>query len=234
MADTPRKPLGRKAYGSIPHLPGSRIGPTDFHATEGQALILCQRTRDGRDRVSVTEKTDGSCVSVARVGDSVIPLIRAGWRAEDSRFRQHWDFARWVAARAARFLAALAAGERFAGEWLLQAHGTRYAIRSPEDLFVAFDVLSPSRGGSDRRLPQDSFAARCGEAGVASAFLLSDGPPVTPAVAVRKGRGSRVPRQIRAPGKGGRRAAAGDCGRRSGLELATRRHLRPSGVPAGT
>lgn len=35
------KPLGRKAYGSIGHLPGSNTGPTDSTVPEGQSKI-CQ------------------------------------------------------------------------------------------------------------------------------------------------------------------------------------------------
>lgn len=34
-----QKPLGIKAYGSIPHLPGSRLGAGDHHLAIGQALI---------------------------------------------------------------------------------------------------------------------------------------------------------------------------------------------------
>jgi hypothetical protein len=34
------KPLGRKSYGSIPHLPGSRLGPGDYCISEGQAPIM--------------------------------------------------------------------------------------------------------------------------------------------------------------------------------------------------
>ena len=40
------KPLGQKAYGSIPHLPYSRLGTGDHHITEGQALIATKQTRD--------------------------------------------------------------------------------------------------------------------------------------------------------------------------------------------
>ena len=39
IATASKKPLGRKAYGSIPHLPGSRIGPGDHHCHEGQRRI---------------------------------------------------------------------------------------------------------------------------------------------------------------------------------------------------
>ena len=35
----PIKPLGRKAYGSIPHLPGSRRGPGDWGLSDAQARI---------------------------------------------------------------------------------------------------------------------------------------------------------------------------------------------------
>lgn len=35
----PIKILGFKAYGSIPHLPDSRMGPGDHHCAPGQAKI---------------------------------------------------------------------------------------------------------------------------------------------------------------------------------------------------
>src|SRR3546814_3813580 len=85
----PPKPLGRKSYGSIPHLPNSRVGPADWHISEGQAAIACQSLRDGADRVIVTEKLDGSNVGIARIGDAVVPLIRAGYHASDSLHEQN-------------------------------------------------------------------------------------------------------------------------------------------------
>jgi len=56
------KPLGRKSYGSIPHLPGSRLGPGDYHAHEGQARIATEKARDKHDKIYVQEKLDGSNV----------------------------------------------------------------------------------------------------------------------------------------------------------------------------
>ena len=44
------KPLGGKAYGSIPHLIGSRVGPGDHHCHEGQARIATEKVRDKHDR----------------------------------------------------------------------------------------------------------------------------------------------------------------------------------------
>jgi hypothetical protein len=41
------RPLKRKAYGSIPHLPNSRTGPGDHHIPEGQTRICTERARPG-------------------------------------------------------------------------------------------------------------------------------------------------------------------------------------------
>src|SRR5438067_10124703 len=127
------KPLGMKSYGSIGHLPGSRRGPGDHGVNPGQARICCERARDRYDRIIVTEKLDGSNVGVARIGDEIVPLVRAGYRATTSRFEQHHLFAAWVRNRWELFAGLLTEGGRFCGEWLAQAHGTRYdlAARSP-------------------------------------------------------------------------------------------------------
>jgi len=135
------KPLGQKAYGSIPHLPGSRMGPGDHHCEVGQSRIAQYKTRDKRDRVYVQEKLDGSCVSVAKVDGEIIPLGRAGYRAISSKYLMHIMFHDWAMERWALFDASLRNGERIVGEWLAQAHGTRYNLdgRSP---FAAFDIMT--------------------------------------------------------------------------------------------
>lgn len=134
------KPLGHKAYGSIPHLPGSRMGPADHHCHAGQATICLEKTRDRHDRVYVQEKLDGSCVAVARLGDEIVAMGRSGYTAESSPYEQHVLFAAWVAARADLFRSVLLDGERLVGEWLAQAHGTRYDLGG-RDPFVAFDIM---------------------------------------------------------------------------------------------
>jgi hypothetical protein len=135
------KPLGMKAYGSIPHLPDSRVGPGDHHCSEGQADIATFKTRDRHDVVYVEEKLDGSCCSAARLDDgSLVALGRAGYLAQSSQYEQHQLFAAWVRANEDRF-AFLGKGQRVVGEWLAQAHGTRYDL-SGADPFVAFDVMS--------------------------------------------------------------------------------------------
>src|SRR5438477_7366986 len=148
------KPLGGKAYGSICHLPGSRLGPGDHKLNPGQARILTEKTRDKHDVIIVQEKLDGSNVCVARVGGVLIPLGRSGYPAISSKYEQHQLFAGWVFERLERF-EFLVEGERLCGEWLAQAHGTRYQLT--RDPFVAFDLM---RGGE--RAAYAEFLERVG------------------------------------------------------------------------
>lgn len=153
----PIKPLGQKSYGSIGHLPGSRLGPADRCVNHGQARIATERTRDKRDTVVVQEKLDGSNVAVANVDGEIIALMRAGYRAIDSRREMHHLFDAWVRERKGWFSWLLEPGERLAGEWLAQAHGTRYLITNPDRAFVAFDIM---RDGH-KRATWDEIWERC-------------------------------------------------------------------------
>lgn len=136
------KPLGMKAYGSIPHLPGSRMGPGDHHCHEGQAAICFGLNRTKKCVVTVEEKLDGSNVAVALLNGEIIPLTRAGYVANTSPYEQHQAFYDWVLFNEVRFRRVLKEGERVCGEWLWLAHGTRYIL--PHEYFVAFDVMKGS------------------------------------------------------------------------------------------
>lgn len=147
------KPLKGKNYGSIAHLPNSRMGPADHSCHEGQARIACEKTRDKHDLVIVQEKLDGSNVGVAKVNGELIALTRAGYRAITSPYEQHHMFDDWVKNNAKRFDAVLNEGERLVGEWLVCAHGTRYDL--PHEPFVAFDIME-----GKKRLNYLAFAGR--------------------------------------------------------------------------
>lgn len=138
------KPLGKKSYGSIPHLLGSKLGEGDHHCHEGQHRIATKKVRDAKDFVIVQVKYDGSNVAVAKVNGQIIALTRKGYTAESSPFEQHHYFAKWVAKNHLRFDKILNEGDRICGEWLLQAHGLRYSII--DEPFIAFDFFS----GDDR------------------------------------------------------------------------------------
>lgn len=148
------KPLGGKAYGSIPHLPGSRRGPADKGISDRQSEIATKKTRDRHDVVIVQEKLDGSNCSVAKISGEIIPLGRAGYRAISSRFEQHKHFHNWVFENHARFDELLEEGERCCGEWLAQAHGTKYEL--PHEPYVIFDIIK-----SGVRMPWNRLKERC-------------------------------------------------------------------------
>lgn len=149
------KPLGRKSYGSIGHLPNSRLGPADRSITPGQSRICTEKARDKHDTIVVQEKLDGSCVAVAMVDGVLHPLGRAGWPAASSRYEQHRLFDQWVWANQERFLAVLREGERIVGEWMAQAHGTLYDFNGGADPFAAFDIMQ-----GDARLTFREFVSR--------------------------------------------------------------------------
>lgn len=140
----PEKPLGHKSYGSIPHLPGSRRGPADKGLSDQQAAICTHKARDKHDVIIVQEKLDGSNCSVAKVNGEIIALGRAGYRAITSQYEQHRIFSQWVDDNRERFKILLEEGERCCGEWMAQAHGTRYNL--PHEPYVIFDLMR----GTDR------------------------------------------------------------------------------------
>lgn len=147
------KPLGIRNYGSIGHLPGSKMGNGDRTCDVGQAKIATSQKRDKHDRIIIQEKLDGANVGVALLNGILYPLTRAGYLAAESSLEQHWRFAQWVFSQQDRFLAVLKEGERVCGEWLLQAHGTRYVL--PHEPFVVFDLMT-----GNTRTPYAEFLRR--------------------------------------------------------------------------
>lgn len=166
------KPLGKRAYGHIAHLPNSRMGPSDHHCHEGQARICTEQPRDWKDTVIVQEKVDGSNCCVARLASGkIVPLTRAGYEAHTSPFPQHHLFGRWVRDNIKIFDAMLSPGERICGEWMAQAHGTRYKL--PHGPFVVFDIM---RG--DERLLYRDFLNRIRFWDLPAPRLISYGQPM--------------------------------------------------------
>lgn len=166
------KPLGRKIYGSIPHLPNSRMGPADHSCHEGQARIATQKARDKHDDIIVQEKLDGSNVGVARIGDNIFPLGRAGYMASTSPYEQHHHFSNWAYKNMHRFMEVLEDGERLVGEWIMQAHGTKYKlIHEP---FVAFDIMVDVE-----RMTYDKFSQRIKRGNFVQPTIIHRGEPVS-------------------------------------------------------
>jgi len=136
------KPIGRKNYGSIPHLHNSKLGDGDYYIGFGQEKILTIKTRDKHDNVLAFEKYDGSNVGVAKYENKIFALTRSGYEANTSPYKQHHYFANWVKSNESIFVDMLENGERITGEWLLQAHGLIYDIKTTPIVF--FDYFTPS------------------------------------------------------------------------------------------
>lgn len=137
------RPIGKKSYGSIPHIPGSRVGPKDYHISEGQAKIATEKTRDKQDVVIVQEKLDGSNVGVAKVSGEILAITRSGYLASSSPYKHHHYFETYVRQNFKRFNFLLDEGERVCGEWLAMAHGTIYKL--PHEPFVPFDIMTGTK-----------------------------------------------------------------------------------------
>lgn len=172
MKNTPHKPLGHRAYGSIPHLPNSRRGIADKGLSEQQASILTVKTRDRHDTIVVQEKLDGSNVAAAKINGEIIALIRAGYRADSSHYEQHHHFAKWVESNKSRFDELLIEGERLCGEWLMEAHGTRYNL--PHEPFVAFDIIT----GYERKTTIEVME-RCAQVDIITPKLIHLGAAIS-------------------------------------------------------
>lgn len=168
------KPLKHKNYGSIPHLPNSRMGPADKSCHDGQARIATKEARDSNDEIIVQEKLDGSNVGIAKKDGQIIPMSRSGYRAETSPYEQHHEFANWVLQpkNLERFNELLNEGERLVGEWLMQAHGTRYNLK--HDPFVAFDLMV-----KHERTPYDELAKRVDSFDVVLPHTVHRGRPIS-------------------------------------------------------
>ena len=148
------------------------MGPGDHAISEGQARIATEKARDAFDVIIVTEKLDGTNVGIARIEDAIYALNRAGYLAESSPYEQHHLFAAWVHARDDFWREVLAPGERLVGEWLAQAHSTRYTL--PQGPFAAFDLME----GKKRRAFIE-LAERCANHAIPTPKLLHTGPPIS-------------------------------------------------------
>lgn len=170
------KILGINAYGSIPHLSLSKtLDATDKRISYGQERILTVKKRDRKDVIIVSEKVDGSCVSVCKIDGQVFALTRAGYHAWSSPYKQHIMFHNWVYIKnnMDRFHDMLGEGERIVGEWMAQTHGTRYDL--PHEPFIAFDIFNKQ----NERICYLDFLNRCNKYDIVTTKLVSYGMPIS-------------------------------------------------------
>jgi len=167
-----RKPLIKKAYGSIGHLPFSKLGTGDHKINEGQTRICCLKKRDEFDTILVQEKLDGSCCSIAKINGNIYALSRAGYIASTSPYKQHHLFEKWALRQKDRF-DFLEEGERIVGEWLAQAHGTIYNLT--HEPYVVFDIFNKE----NQRYVYDEMMEKLKNGNFITPYLLHRGDSVS-------------------------------------------------------
>lgn len=174
------KPLGCCNYQPILLLHGSRKGMGDRYLQGKRENLGTKKTLGISQAVFVTEKLDGSNVGVVRTasengGESTLTCItRVGILCKSSIYIQHQEFAKWVATPEVteRFMKVLKDGERLVGEWMWQAHGTKYDL--PHEPFVAIDLI-----GADRVRPTYiELITRIGSL-FTMPHILHIGPPIS-------------------------------------------------------
>jgi ATP-dependent RNA circularization protein (DNA/RNA ligase family) len=166
------KPIGRKNYGSIPHLSNSKLGEGDYFIGAGQEAILTKKKRDRHDKIFVFEKYDGSNVGIAKIDNEIIPLTRAGYNAKISPYKQHNYFAEWVSKNENIFSELLSNGDRIVGEWMAQAHGIIYKIEvEPIVFFDYFNI-------NNERLINEELSERVLKFNLNLPRILHQGEPV--------------------------------------------------------
>ena len=168
------KPLGRKNYGSIPHLSSSKLGEGDHYITEGQERILTAKTRDRHDTVLAFEKYDGSNVGIGKMNGKIFALTRSGYEASTSPYKQHHKFADYVIENTKMFDEILGEGERITGEWLYQVHGLKYDIKGEPIVF--FDLFTPE----NKRTPFNQLRELCNYYSLKTPRLLHEGGAIAP------------------------------------------------------
>lgn len=144
------KPFPWKNYGSIGHLPNSKLGPSDSSIPLGQAKICLEKKRDNKDKIIIQEKLDGTNVGVARLDGKLFPINRSGHLCVDAPRKMHRMFHDWVMSNQSKF-DFLKDGYRVCGEWLVLAHGIKYKL--PHEPFVAFDIIE----GNSNRVNYNDF-----------------------------------------------------------------------------
>lgn len=168
-----------RSYGSISHLPGSKlIDERDTMLGEREVALLTFRRKDYRDRVIITEKVDGMNTGVLRIDDGLIPLTRKGYDVRTNPNAWAWMFALYVSNNTRRFMNVLNNGERMCGEWMIKTHTVFYNLNT--EPYIVYDIINTN----NERLLYDDFLKRINKESFISAGLVHIGESIDPKIAL--------------------------------------------------
>ncbi len=175
------RPLGRKAYFKIAHLPGSRTGSSDRTAPRELAERCLVAAPPRRGRCSCRRSSTAPASRSARLDGAVLALGREGTLAAHSQNPGRQMFAAWVEQRAATFTiySATASGSWANGSRSLMFDSLRAPPRSLRRLRrlsrrAAVDVRRDRRATA-RGLPRPSLLHRGGALRIAAMLEMLGG-----------------------------------------------------------
>lgn len=168
----------KRSYDNILHLPNSKMSDGGSYCTEEQAKMVCEKKVYEQDIIIVQEKLDGSNVAVTKIDNNLICLTKNGSNAKKSLSKEHQLFYWWVKQNYSRFNEILNEGEKICGEWLVQAHGTKYSLN--HEPFVVIDLMVNNK----RLLFKDVFNRLNGKFVLPS--IISIGEPISINKALKK------------------------------------------------
>lgn len=170
-----------KNFGSISHLPGSKMIDIQDKLLGKQETEWMTDRRKNRatDIVIVTEKVDGMNAGVLKKDGLLYPIMRYGYDVRTSNVAWIRGFARFVEDRQERFWNLLNDGERICGEWILKTHTLRYDLK--HEPFVAFDIID----SNNNRDPYVKFIYRAKQYDFTTAGLVHIGEAMPSSMAIQ-------------------------------------------------
>lgn len=161
-------------YQPFPYLPESQRPAGGIELPPVDAAICTEQAQEG-DLVLVLEKLDGVSVGIARKYGELSPINGIGnTLTERAKGAEYKLFFQWFRRNRRRFTW-LGDGERVMGEWLAQAHGTRYnLVGTGHAPLVVVDIAKSNHW----RAPYSETVSRCADAGLECAEILYMGGAV--------------------------------------------------------
>lgn len=171
--------LLNRGYGSIPHLSTSCDNSGDKRINQNQENLLTIKTRDRHDEVIITEKVDGSNLSILKLSGRLYGVNRGGYDISYSNRPFRKEFNIYIEEHYDRFMSLLSEGERICGDWMLKTHSLIYDL--PHEPFIAFDIMT-----GPNRIIYDEFIERCSKFDIVTSSLVHRGQALSVREAMTK------------------------------------------------
>jgi hypothetical protein len=179
-------------FGSIPHLPGSRMKDADDVSLDiNQVDSFIRKTREPYHKIRIMEKIDGSNSGVLKRNGLLYPINRKGYdvRSIPSNILAHkvmYTWAKWVNEHYDLYDSLLDEGERLVFENCIVQHTLRYRFGKQEPVF-----LLAKYDKNNQRIPFDDYINIAKQNNIRTPHLFTTGCALPPDV-ILQNHGSMV------------------------------------------